>query len=202
MMPTMSKSEIEALIKKSLEEIEQIFCKNKCFFLELADLATFLNIRSLKRKSEYHALCYMTLSRRLHRIAIENLNMSVEPIEYTKTDSIIPRNLLNSDRLDMATENNVKNYYKEALNKILNLYYEDVEKYKEIYMDLFCSGDSNALILAYFAECQFKDMVCAVKKIERKIIDMESVSWSTLVIKGKDKKEHDRYKKKLKRLKI
>lgn len=195
----MSRMEVDNVIKSAIQELEHCFMKAKHFFGDSADVFCYLNIRSWKRKMEYKQCCFLMLSRKLHRMAIEQLCTYVECVrcgDFKKID-VASRGLFNNNRVDAATENNIRIYTKEILEKWLEMECEMAEKLKDLWYKLLDTEDEKGVILASFVKCLFDDTTKKIKYIERQIMDYESVGYSSIFIKMHDEKVHDHYKKKL-----
>lgn len=181
----------EAFIDASLKELDDLFCKNKLERFQWADLMDMVNLRYFKRKNEYSGFCFETMSRKLHRLAINYLEGKQIPYDgemhiQTSRKPMVSRFNTN--------ENTVKDLVQNWIESWVKVEAENMEVLKRIWYD---SLDHEVVELASFAKCILDDTICKHKKLERKMLVLRANSYCMTYITSMQDSGHDRIKDKM-----
>ncbi len=184
--------------------VEEIFTKISAhmikgimFHEQMSNYYDFLNLRGYKRCHEYHYICETVEYRKLQRYYINCYNKLIPDSDIGNT-SIIPTNWSRYTRqeVDGSTK---RNAVKSGISEWIKWERETRDLYADMYKELEKMNEVSAA--AYICK-----LVCKVEKeikhAERKGIDLETVDYDMSVIVFAQKKMHDKYLHKLRKMEI
>lgn len=164
---------------------------------ELANYYDFLGLEGYKRCHEYHYIMETLNYRSLCRYFINHHNMLI-PDTKVDTPDVIPESWYSHTRddVDSATK---KNAVKSGLVKWVTWERETKKLYEQMYKELMEIGEvASAMKIKEFI-C---DVDCELKKAERYWLNKEAIGYDMVQIIDEQKRKHDKYKKKMKKMGI
>ena len=166
--------------------------QNKCFHLEHADLMDWNALRGFKRISEYKACCFLTLDRKLRRMAINCLNIHI-PFDIHTRKIHVPETLFVGNKEDID-EGTIKMVAKNWMETWHLLEEENIEILTELW---YLSVENKCVALSNFIKCVLDATIKKCKGITRHLMDYRSHGYSPLIIKGCQFELHEKYRMKM-----
>lgn len=174
-------------VMESLMDLKACLIQNKQFHCSSKQMFDFLNQRGHKRIHEWKSLKKFCAISKLERFATNCLNGIIIPdVEVEKLD-VIPRNMLNGDRMSID-ENMIKNAYKSNYAMWMKLLMEN----KALFTDIWYKAiEAKETTLATYVKCLLDKQDEGIKKLQRHTINMQSINWDVSMIMLKEDAIHD-----------
>lgn len=164
---------------------------------QLADLYNFLGLKGIQKCHEYHYYCENKNFRDITDYYLTHYNKLIKDQPF-KNPKIIPENWIQFNRFQVD-ENTRKTYIQHGLQKWVDWERETKSLYQEYYQDLMQNGSAAAafILLEYI-----KDVDNELADAEQKLLFCSSINFDIHDIALSQEDEYQKYKKKIKEIKL
>lgn len=162
---------------------------------QLANYYDFLGLPGYRNCHEYHFMKESCSYRKLCRFYINRYNKLIPETEFDNPE-VIPENWYSHVRQDVDISTK-KNGVKNGLVK-----WVDWEmKTKKLYCDMYKEAiDNDSIDSACFIKDMIKDVSKELKSASGYLLNKEAIEYDMSVIVGEQKRNHDKYKVKMKKI--
>lgn len=178
-------------------EVDKHMTTALMFHANMSDYFNFIGLHGFKRKHEYQYFCESIGKRKLHRKVLDVHNKLI-PIKGHDKLEVVPTDWYKHTRMDID-DSVLAKFVRTALKQ----YKEWEEQTKEFYETVCCVFYEKGELIDYnLMMCYLEDVQKELKKIYRLCEELNGTGYDVLYIMELQKRTHDEYKDKMKKLKI